>query len=251
MDPRIAIIEGRLKEIKKIIAVAGGKGGVGKSSVAATLALTLFDMGHRVGLLDLDFYGPSTHIILGIDEVVPPREDKGILPPRVRGLKFLSIVHYAGDKPSPLRGSEVSSAIIELLAITRWGELDFLVVDMPPGIGDTTLDAIRLLENRAQFLVVTTPSRLAVETVKKLLALLKELDVPLLGVIENMKKPKDTSVKNALKSFKVPVVGSIPFDDHLEESLGNQRKFSKTVFAEATREIIQNNPGLKGRKRRR
>jgi len=249
MDPRLAVIQQRLKHIKKIIAVAGGKGGVGKSSVAATLALVLSDLGHKVGLLDLDFYGPSTHVILGIDKV-QPREDKGIIPPRVHGMEFMSIVHYAGDKPSPLRGMDVSNAIIELLAITRWGELDYLIVDMPPGIGDTTLDAIRFLGKQTQFLVVTTPSRVALETVKKLLTLLKELHVPVLGIVENMKRPTDSSVKESLKSFRVPIAGTIPFDENLEDALGRSSKFKKTGFAQAITELVLKNPELKGKRKR-
>ena len=109
MDPRLAIIDGRFKDIKRLIAIAGGKGGIGKSTIASALALTLSEIGCRVGLLDLDFCGPSTHTILGIDGVYP-EEDKGIIPPQVHNIKFLSIVHYAGDSPSPLRGIDISNA---------------------------------------------------------------------------------------------------------------------------------------------
>jgi ATP-binding protein involved in chromosome partitioning len=192
MDPRVAIIEERLKSIKRIIAVAAGKGGVGKSTVATGLALVLSEMGHRVGLLDLDFYGPSTHIILGVSEDVQPKEERGIVPPKVHGIEFMSLVYYTKENPAPLRGADLTNALTELLAITRWGELDFLIVDMPPGLGDTTLDAIRLLKN-PNFLVVTTPSRVAAETVKKLVILLHELRLPILGILENMSRPEASS----------------------------------------------------------
>ncbi|MCK5023812.1 MAG: P-loop NTPase, partial [Candidatus Aenigmarchaeota archaeon] len=143
MDPRLEIIDRRLEKIKKIVAVSGGKGGIGKSSAASTLALMLSKAGHKVGLLDLDFSSPSTHVILGIEDLYPV-EEKGIIPPEIYGIKYMSIIYYTGDNPSPLRGGDISNAIIELLAITRWEELDFLVIDMPPGIGDIALDTIRL-----------------------------------------------------------------------------------------------------------
>lgn len=237
MDPRPEIIQQRLAGIKNIIAVAGGKGGVGKSTVATMLALILRERGYRVGLLDLDFYGPSTHVILGISEGVQPREEKGIIPPKVHGFQFMSLVYYAGDKPSPLRGLDVSNALIELLAITRWDALDFLVVDMPPGLGDTTLDAIRWLK-KARFLVVTTPSRVSLETVKKLLSLLMELDASIIGIIENMRRDGDSLSCDELASYDVPVLGGLPFDAELEGSLGNPRQFLKTPLAQALNKIV-------------
>jgi len=243
MDPRVAIIEERLKSIKKIIAVAAGKGGVGKSTVATGLALVLSEMGHNVGLFDLDFYGPSTHVILGASEEIQPTEERGIVPPKVHGIEFMSLVFYTGKNPAPLRGPDLTNALIELLAITRWGELDFLIVDMPPGLGDTTLDAIRLLKN-PNFLVVTTPSRIAYETVSKLVALLSELGIPILGVIENMRRPSD----RARASFGVRVLGELPFDEGLEDALGDPGRFLQTEFAQRLHEIalaiIQRSRGL-------
>ena len=177
VDPRLEIIEKRLKNIKMLIPVAGGKGGIGKSMVASTLAITLAELGYRVGLLDLDFSGPSAHVILGV-RGVSPKEERGIIPPEVYGIKFLSIIYYAGDNPSPLRGTDISNAMIELLAITQWGALDYLIIDMPPGIGDATLDTIRLIR-RANFLIIATQSRVVLETVKKALSVLKELSVPI------------------------------------------------------------------------
>ncbi len=238
MDPRMAIIEPRLASIKKIIAVAGGKGGVGKSTVATAMALVLSEMGHKVGLLDLDFYGPSTHVILGGG--AQPREEKGIIPPKVHGLEFMSIVYYAGDNPSPLRGPDLTNALIELLAITRWGDLDFLIVDMPPGLGDTTLDAIRLLK-KARFLVVTTPSRVALETVKKLIALLKAVNTPIMGVLENMRRPHDLPAQE----LGVPLLGELPYDAQLEASFGSVERFLQTIFAQRFRELVRRTPELR------
>lgn len=185
VDPRKSIIDQRLGKIGRIIAVSSGKGGVGKSLVATTFALTLVQKGYKVGLFDLDFTSPSTHIILGA-EGAQPIEEKGIIPPVVHGLEYMSLVFYTKDHATPLRGADVSNALIELLAITRWSNLDFLIIDMPPGIGDATLDLIRFVAN-IEFLIVTTSSRLAFETVKKQAVLLQDLKVSTIGILENMK----------------------------------------------------------------
>lgn len=236
MDPRIEIIDKRLGRIERIIAVTGGKGGIGKSMVSSTLALVLADLGYRVGLFDLDFYGPSDHVILGINRVYP-KEEKGIVPPEVHGIEFISIIYYAGDSPSPIRGADVSNALIELLTITRWGPLDFLVIDMPPGIGDATLDVIRFMK-RNEFVIVTTQSKVALETVKKMLQVLKELSVPILGVVENMRFRKDSFVKDQLKEFSIPVLGGIDFDQDLEDAIGDAERLIKTRFAQSLRDIV-------------
>ena len=157
MEPRISVIEKRLHNINRIISVASGKGGVGKSLIAATLALHLSQKGYKVGLLDLDLYGPSAHIILGIHDQFP-QEEKGLIPPQIHGIHFMSIVYFTEEKPAPFRGNDISNIIIELLAITQWGTLDFLIIDMPPGIGDETLDVIRYMRP-SEFLIVTTPSK--------------------------------------------------------------------------------------------
>ncbi|HDI52167.1 MAG TPA: ATP-binding protein [Bacteroidetes bacterium] len=229
MDPRVEIIDERLKNIDRVIAVSGGKGGIGKSVIASTVALSLAERGHKVGLLDLDFTSPSTHVILGIDDIFP-EEEKGIVPPEIYGIKFMSIVYYTGDGPSPLRGLDISNAMIELLAITRWGNLDFLIVDSPPGIGDATLDTVRLMK-KTEFLVVTTPSRVALATVKKVLTMLKELKSPIIGIVENMKITRSSLVREELEMFNVPFLAEIDFDRKLENTLGDVNRLLQTNFA--------------------
>ncbi len=238
MDPRLENIDKRLEKIRTLVAVSGGKGGIGKSSVASMLALVLVRMGKNIGLLDLDFFGPSTHVILGIKGIYP-REEKGIIPPEIYRIKFMSIIFYTGDNPSPLRGGDLSNAIIELLAITKWGSLDFLIIDMPPGIGDTTLDTIRFMK-RTQFFIVATPSKVALETVKKVLAIQKELHLPTIGVVENMKTADSSYVAEQIKRFNVPFLGSIGFDENFENALGDVNKLTKTQFADDLRKIIHN-----------
>ena len=227
-DPRLAVIPSRFDKVKRIIAVSSGKGGVGKSMVAVALALNFRDLGRRIGLLDLDFTSPSTHVILGVERL-HPEEAQGITPPQTQGLAYMSIVHYSADEPVPLRGADASNAIIELLAITRWEELDYLIIDMPPGIGDATLDMIRLIP-RIEFLVVTTPSRLAYESVRKLLVLLKEQAIPTLGVIENMVMNHTDYIKNETQKMGVKYLGLLYFDASVEASIGDPGKLMKTKF---------------------
>jgi ATP-binding protein involved in chromosome partitioning len=236
MDPRLNIIEKRLANIGKLIAIASGKGGVGKSLIASTLALILSKKGYKVGLLDLDFEGPSAHVILGICGAYP-KEDKGIIPPEVHGIRFMSIVYYAKEEPMPLRGRDVSNALIELLAITRWERLDFLIIDMPPGIGDETLDLIRFMK-KSEFLVVTTPSKVALETIRKLLKLLKELRIPIKGVIENMKLTRSPWIKKQINVLGVSFLGEISFDKDLEDSIGNPNQLLETKFAKDLKGIL-------------
>ena len=235
VDARTSMINERLKRISRIIAVSSGKGGVGKSLVATTLALTLARKGCRVGLFDLDFTSPSTHIILGAKDA-QPKEEKGIVPPVVKGLEYMSLVYYCGDNAAPLRGADVSNALIELLAVTRWSQLDYLVIDMPPGIGDAVLDLIRLVK-RVEFLIVTTPSRLAFETVKKQLSLLQELKMPIIGVIENMKMNSAQSIQQQTEKLGIAFLGEIPYDPEVEEAIGDEKKLLGTALAQKVKEI--------------
>jgi len=235
VDPRTSIINERMKGIRNIIAVSGGKGGVGKSLVASTLALILARKSCKVGLFDLDFTSPSTHLILGI-EGVKPKEEKGIIPPKVFGLQYMSIIYYSGDNATPLRGADVSNALIELLSITRWEQLDYLILDMPPGISDATLDMIRLIRN-IKFLIVTTPSQLAFETVKKLTSLLASLKIPVIGIIENMKTIQPQTIQKQAQKLGLTFLGEIPYDIEIEKTLGKTNQLLKTTFAKKVKQI--------------
>ena len=237
MDVRLSVIDKRLSKINRIIAVASGKGGVGKSLVASTLALNLSKKGYKVGLLDLDLYGPSSHVILGITDYSFPEEERGILPHKIDDINFMSIVYFTEDKPAPLRGIDVTNVIIELLSITQWGELDYLIIDMPPGIGDETLDVIKLVK-KSEFLIVSTPSKVAVAAVNKLLTILKELNLPIIGVIENMKMIESNYVKDGVSKMNLTYLGSIDFDQQLENSIGNIDKLPKTDFMKDLNKII-------------
>ncbi len=235
VDPRTSIINERLSRIRRIIAVSSGKGGVGKSMVATSLALALMHNGCKVGLFDLDFTSPSTHMILGAKNT-QPKEDKGIIPPTVNGLEYMSLVYFVGDNPAPLRGVDTSNALIELLTITQWSTLDFLVVDMPPGIGDAVLDLVRLIK-RIEFLIVTTSSLLAFETVKKQVALLCELKMPIIGIVENMKMDKAKDVAEETVKLGLKYLGEIPYDPKVESAIGNEAKLLKTALGKRIGQI--------------
>lgn len=231
IDPRLSIINERLKEIGKIIAVASGKGGVGKSLISTILALLLSRRGKKTGLLDLDFTNPSTHMILGAGSAYP-LEDKGIIPPKVSGLEYISITFFTSDRPSPLRGPEITNAFIEILALTRWSKLDYLVIDTPPGLGDTILDLLKLIK-KISFIIVSTPSMLSFRTVRKLISLLKEVNAPILGIIENMKSDFSPSIRNEVEAMGIKYLGSIPFDPTVEDALGRPEMLLETFFGKS------------------
>lgn len=227
MDPRVNVIDDRLKNVKNIIAVAGGKGGIGKSTIASILALILAEAGHKVGLLDLDFTGASTHTILGFTDFSFPDEDRGIIPPTHHQISYITMENFLESHAAPLRGEDATNAILELLAITRWDDLDFLIIDMPPGINDTTLDIIRFIQG-IQFCIITTPSKITIDVVKRSLQLLKDLDIPLFGIIENMTFPTEPVAKNI---FPEHFIGTIPFDETYESAIGNPDKLTDTTIA--------------------
>ena len=220
MDPRIKGIELKLKNVKRIIPVVSGKGGVGKSMISTLIALNMAQRGDKVGLLDLDFHGASDHIILGYSPVTLPEEERGVIPPLVYGIKFMSIVFYTENKAIPLRGSEISDALIEILTITRWDELDYLIIDMPPGLSEQFLDLLRFLK-RGEYLVITTPSPLSQNVAAKVIDILKEGKYPMLGIVENM-------VEDSSSSFPIPVVARIPYIRNLDAMLGSVERLKKS-----------------------
>jgi len=237
IDPRIKAIEARLEKVKRIIPVVSGKGGVGKSMVSTILALVLAKKGYKVGLLDLDFHGASDHVILGFEPKEFPEEDRGVVPPEVHGIKFMSIVYYSEDKPTPLRGMEISDALIELLAITRWEELDFLIIDMPPGMGDQFLDVLRFLKE-GEFVVVATPSKLAINVIKKLLELLKEQKFKIVGLVENLKLDEEKDIEEIANEFNVPYLVGIPLYKDLDEKVGDVEELLKSEFSKKIERVV-------------
>ncbi len=236
-DPRLAAAAGNLAGVRAVLAVTGGKGGVGKSLVAATLALARARAGEAVGLLDLDLTAPTAHVVLGATGSFP-READGLEPIPCQGLRFLSVEPFARSTPVALRGADQGEVLRELLAITPWGELDLLVVDMPPGLGDPALDLRRLLPG-ARFLVVGAASRMVLETVRRCLAFLLREGAPVAGVVENLHRPGTSRqgggspVQGLAAEHRVPWLGSLPWDPAVETALGDAAALLGTDFGRA------------------
>src|SRR3954470_17455568 len=174
-----------LEGIQNIVAVSSGKGGVGKTTVAVNLAAALAAAGKRVGLLDTDVYGPNVPLMVGL-EGQPQVVDQKILPLEAHGLKVMSMGFLnPGDKPVVWRGPMLHGVVRQFLTDVIWGELDFLVVDMPPGTGDVQLSLAQLVPVQGA-VVVTTPQEVAAADVRKAINMFEQVGVPLLGVVENM-----------------------------------------------------------------
>lgn len=177
-----------MNQIKHIIAIASGKGGVGKSTTAVNLALALKTRGSSVGLLDADIYGPSQQVMLGIPDDQRPEQKDGqyLLPVEAHGLKTMSMGYLVNEStPMVWRGPMAGGALAQMLEQTLWGELDYLVIDMPPGTGDIQLT----LSQKAKVsgaVIVTTPQDIALLDARKGVEMFRKVDVPVLGIIENM-----------------------------------------------------------------
>lgn len=177
-----------MNDIKHIIAVASGKGGVGKSTTAVNLALALAKLGEKVGLLDADIYGPSQQVMLGVAPDVRPEQQGGqyLLPVMAHGLKTMSMGYLVTERtPMVWRGPMAGGALTQMLEQTLWGELDYLIIDMPPGTGDIQL-TLSQKANVAGAVIVTTPQDIALLDAQKGIEMFNKVDVPILGILENM-----------------------------------------------------------------
>lgn len=222
--------------VKNIIAVVSGKGGVGKSTVAANLALALSEGGAKVGLMDADIYGPSQHIMFGIRGERPMMKEtagKGfIMPIEKYGIKVMSIGLLIDEKQAVVwRGPMVSSAIRQFVSDVDWGELDYLVIDMPPGTGDIHLTIVQTVPVTG-VIVVTTPQLVALADAKKGIAMFgqAQLKVPVIGLVENMSYFTPAELpdnkyyifgkdggKNLADEFEIPFLGQIPLVQSIRE----------------------------------
>jgi len=172
--------------IRNILAVGAGKGGVGKSTTAVNLAVALRATGARVGLMDTDVYGPNIPQMLGINEQPEVSEDKKMIPPEAHGIKVISMgMLVPPDQPVIWRGPMLHGAVQQFMRDVVWGELDYLVVDLPPGTGDVSLSMAQSVPV-AGAVVVTTPQGVSVSDVRKAVGMFRQLNIPVLGVMENM-----------------------------------------------------------------
>lgn len=214
--------------VKHMIAVASGKGGVGKSTVAVNLALSLSQMGKRVGLLDADIYGPSIPVMMGVNE--KPAQANGKMQPIVRhGIKVMSIGFLVEETKAVVwRGPMVHSALTQFMVQVNWGELDFLIIDMPPGTGDAQLTMSQTAPLSGA-VIVTTPQNVSLADARKGLQMFESVQVPVLGIIENMSGytlPDGTKVdifrsgggQTLADESKTTLLGKIPIEPFIAES---------------------------------
>ncbi|MEI6347965.1 MAG: Mrp/NBP35 family ATP-binding protein [Bacteroidota bacterium] len=227
----------KLPGVKNVIAVVSGKGGVGKSTIAANLAVALARLGAKVGLIDADIYGPSIPIMFGLVDYHPQAEQVGdkttIIPAEKYGVKLISTGFFIDpDKALAWRGPMASNALRQLFSDTKWGELDYLICDMPPGTGDIHLTLVQSL-TLSGAVVVGTPQQVAVADVKKAVSLfsMDTLTVPILGIVENMayftpaELPNNKyyifgkdGCKKLAESLDIPLLGQIPIVQSISES---------------------------------
>ena len=213
-----------LADVRFKIAVASGKGGVGKSTVAANLALALSRLGSRVGLMDSDIYGPSQQMMMGIDEKPFLNEGNQIVPIERFGVRVMSLGFLMDvDQPVIWRGPMVMKAVEQFLQDVSWGKLDFLVVDLPPGTGDAQLTLTQKI-HLSGAVIVTTPQDVALIDARKGLAMFQKVNVPVLGIVENMSYFlcrkcghreeifKHGGGERTAKKLNVPFLGAIPLD---------------------------------------
>ncbi len=175
-----------LPGVAAIIAVGSGKGGVGKTTLAVNLALALAKLGHKVGLLDADVYGPNVPLMLGTNVQPKVLGDNSIEPVEVQGLKMISVgLLNPGDKPLIWRGPMLHSIIRQFLGSVVWGTLDYLIIDLPPGTGDVALSLIQTAPLTGS-IVVSTPSDVSLQDARKAIEMFKQMKVDIVGVVENM-----------------------------------------------------------------
>jgi ATP-binding protein involved in chromosome partitioning len=253
-----AINHAPIAQVARVIAVASGKGGVGKSTVTTNLAHALTALGKRVGILDADIYGPSIPRMLGLETYLRPEIVEGMMvPPMAHGIRAMSMALITGDEAAVLRAPMITKALVQFLRLTRWGDaahpLDVLLVDMPPGTGDVTLSLAQNCKVDGVVLV-TTPQDVAVMDADKCAVAFHKLHVPLLGVVENMSYFLDPSgaphhlfgqgggAKLAEK-FHAPLLGQLPLDANIGVCADTGENFvasyADSVAARIYREIAQ------------
>jgi ATP-binding protein involved in chromosome partitioning len=255
-----------LPNVKNIIVVASGKGGVGKSTVSANLALALQAEGAKVGVLDADIYGPSQPRMLGVSGKPQSPDGKTIIPMQAHGLSVMSIGFLVEeDTPMIWRGPMVTQAMMQLLTDTRWEQLDYLIVDLPPGTGDIQLTLSQKVPV-AGAVIVTTPQDIALLDARKALKMFEKVEVPVLGIVENMATHicsncgheehifgEGGGARMAVQ-YEVPYLGSLPLDIRIREQAdGGNPTVAAMPESDLTaryREIARNTAGRLSRQAR-
>ena len=240
--------------IRNAIAVGSGKGGVGKTTVSVNLAVALAKAGARVGLMDADIYGPNTPTMLGVEQLPPPKEQK-LVPALAYGIKMISMgLLVKPGQPLIWRGPMLNSAIRQFLGDVEWGELDYLIVDLPPGTGDAALSLAQALPLSGA-VIVTLPQLVSLEDAGRGLNMFRTLEVPILGIIENMSYldlPDGTRMdifgsgggEQLSDSMQVPFLGKVPMDSEVRVGGDSGKPITVThpdsPAAKALTDIAQN-----------
>src|SRR5271168_3837495 len=249
-----------IEGVKNLIAVASGKGGVGKTTVAVNLAIALKNMGATVGLMDADVYGPNVPVMLGTSEQPKMLDEKTIIPVQSYGVKMISMgLLNPGDKPLVWRGPMLHSVMQQFLRNVRWGQLDYLIADLPPGTGDVQLSLIQTVSVSGA-VVVTTPSLVALADVRRAIEMFRQVNVEILGVVENMSYFACPHCNGRIDvfghgegqhmaiAFGVPLLGEIEIDPQIRiggdtgkpvASLGEDAPGGKSVYAVARNVIAR------------
>ena len=242
-----------LRRVKNIIGVFSAKGGVGKSEISLKLALSLANKGYAVGLLDADIYGPSQPVLLeASSEEIDVKDNKLLVPLNKKGIKFVSMGLIArGQKPVIWRGPMVSGAVMQLMSQTDWQELDYLIIDTPPGTGDVQLTLLQRLPLNGA-LVVTTPQEVSISDTRKGIEMIKKLELPILGLIENMSffQPSDSKKKyfifgkgggqNLAKEYGLELLSEIPLLEKKEFVILYELSDYKLIFDSIAKKVIKN-----------
>jgi ATP-binding protein involved in chromosome partitioning len=230
MEGRALSMDELLPGVKNIVAVASGKGGVGKTTVSVNLALALAMSGAKVGLLDADIYGPSVPLMLGLNTAKIEVVNNKIQPPVVEGVKVISMGFFyeQSQQAGIYRGPIVSGIVKQFLTDVNWGELDYLIIDLPPGTGDAPLTIAQTIPITG-ILIVTTPQDVAMNVAVKAIGMFNKLNVPIIGVVENMSYLQcphcseqvylfgQGGGKKISDNFKIPFIGEIPLHPQIRE----------------------------------
>ena len=259
-DNKLRIPE-TLRKVKNIVGVFSAKGGVGKSAISLQIALALRDKGFSVGLVDADIYGPSQPIMLGSSAGKLKLSKAQVIEPLTKeGIKFISMGLISGENmPVIWRGPMVSGAVMQLLSQTDWGELDYLIVDTPPGTGDVQLTLLQRIPLTSS-IVVTTPQEVSISDCKKGIEMIKRLDKPITGLIENMSwfQPDDQDKKYFLfgkgggkklsEEYSIDLLAQLPLVEISQDSNIQNHSLLKMEFVNIAEKLVDSLKALKEKK---